>query len=247
MCKRCCVGLILLLILAVPALATEEVDLELVLLADSSGSIDAGELQLQREGYADGLSHPQVLNAIAKGARGRIAVTYVEWADALHQDVLVPWMIIDGPESASRFAAALKDRPRLAWGSNAIGAAIAKGQSLIESNAFEGERKVIDFSGDSANNWHGIPVATARAAALAAGIVINGLAITCRELSCSGRPMRYDLEDAFARTIIGGPGSFVVTADGKTSFEEAVRRKLVLEIAMPAVRFAASTEAGTGR
>jgi hypothetical protein len=236
MLKRSLVGLIAYLIIAGASFAAEEVDLELVLLADSSGSIDADELQLQREGYADALRHPQVLNAIAKGARGRIAVTYVEWADALHQNVLVPWMIIDGAQSASRFATALRDRPRLAWGANAIGAALAKAQSLIETNEFEGERRVIDFSGDSANNWNGISIAAARSAALAAGIVINGLAITCRDLGCSGRPMGYDLEDAFARTIIGGAGSFVVTADGKTSFEEAVRRKLVLEIAfLPAV------------
>ncbi|HXF53659.1 MAG TPA: DUF1194 domain-containing protein [Hyphomicrobiaceae bacterium] len=213
------------------SVALEEVDLELVLLADSSGSIDAEELQLQREGYAAAFQHPQVLGAIGRGARGRIAVTYVEWADAAHQSVLVPWMVIDGAQSAARFAEALKGHPRLAWGSNAIGAAIAKAQQLIEGNAFEGDRKVIDFSGDSANNWHGISIAAARAAALSAGMVINGLAITCRERGCSGRPRYYDLEDAFARTIIGGPGSFVLTADGKTSFEEAVRRKLVLEIA----------------
>jgi hypothetical protein len=232
MLKACLAGLLMLLTIPGAALATEEVDLELVLLADSSGSIDADELQLQRDGYAEALQHPQVLNAIAKGARGRIAVAYVEWADAAHQNVLVPWMIIDGAQSASRFAAALERQPRLAWGSNAIGAAIAAAQHLIETNAFEGDRKVIDFSGDSANNWHGISIAAARSSALAAGMVINGLAITCRNLGCSGRPMYYDLEDAFARTIIGGPGSFVVTADGKTSFEEAVRRKLVLEIAM---------------
>jgi hypothetical protein len=232
MLKGYLAGLFMLLVVPGAALATEEVDLELVLLADSSGSIDADELQLQRDGYAEALQHPQVLNAIAKGARGRIAVTYVEWADAVHQNVLVPWMIIDGAQSASRFAAALKGQPRLAWGSNAIGAALAKAQQLIETNGFDGDRKVIDFSGDSANNWHGISIAAARSSALAGGMVINGLAITCRNLGCSGRPMSYDLEDAFARTIIGGPGSFVVTADGKTSFEEAVRRKLVLEIAM---------------
>jgi hypothetical protein len=232
MLKHCLAGLAMLLAASGTALAVEEVDVEIVLLADSSGSIDPDELQLQRDGYADALRHPLVLSAIARGARGRIAVTYVEWADALHQNVLVPWMVIDGAESAGRFAATLKGQPRLAWGSNAIGAAIAKAQSLIEANAYEGDRKVIDFSGDSVNNWHGMPIEPARAAALRAGIVINGLAITCRELGCSGRPMGYNLEDAFARTIIGGPGSFVVTADGKTSFEEAVRRKLVLEIAL---------------
>jgi hypothetical protein len=76
-----------------------------------------------------------------------------------------------------------------------------------------------------------MPVAEARAAALAAGIVINGLAILCRAAECSGRPVDYDLEQAFADTIIGGPASFVVTADRDDRFAEAVRRKLLLEIA----------------
>ena len=74
----------------------------------------------------------------------------------------------------------------------------------------------------------------ARAHALAAGIVINGLAILCREC-ISGRPVRYDLELAFEQLIVGGPGSFVVTADGSRSFAQAVRRKLILEIAQAPV------------
>ncbi len=68
-----------------------------------------------------------------------------------------------------------------------------------------------------------------RAAALAAGIVINGLAFLCDD--CSGRPVDGDLEGAFAALITGGPGSFVITADGDGRFAEAVRRKLLLEIA----------------
>ena len=76
-----------------------------------------------------------------------------------------------------------------------------------------------------------VPIAVARAAALSAGIVINGLAVLCRSRDCSGRPVDYDLEAAFAALIVGGPGHFVVTADGPQSFARAVRRKLVLEIA----------------
>jgi hypothetical protein len=92
---------------------------------------------------------------------------------------------------------------------------------------------VIDLSGDSANSWSGLSIAEARASALSAEIVINGLAILCRH--CSGRPVRYDLEAAFAERIIGGPGSFVISATGAEHFADAVRKKLVLEIAgMPA-------------
>ena len=87
---------------------------------------------------------------------------------------------------------------------------------------------VFDLSADSGNNWNGPDISTARAEVLAAGITINGLAILCRH--CSGRPVSYDLEAAFADRIIGGPGAFLVTAENADNFAAAVRRKLVLEI-----------------
>ena len=211
------------------AAAAERVDVELVLLADATGSIDDVEIRLQRQGYAAALADPEVLAAVAQGFEQRIAVTFGEWAALGSLEIIVPWTIIDGPESATAFGATLLAAPRRAYGRNAIGSAIAFGQALIEGNAIDGHRKVIDLSADSASSWSGVPIAEARAAALAADIVINGLAIACRD--CSGRPVGYDLELAFAERIIGGPASFVVTADGDTSFAEAVRRKLILEIA----------------
>ena len=213
-----------------PLAAAERVDLELVLLADASRSIDDGEIRHQRRGYATALTHPEVLAAIAGGYEQRIAVTYVEWGDETSQDVVVPWRIIEGAESAAAFVKELHEAPRLASGPNAIGSALAAAHLLIESNDFEGTRKVIDFSGDSAWTGGGVPVMEARAAIFADDIVINGLAILCRDC-ISGRPVDYDLEGAFASFIVGGPGSFVVTADSDTKFAEAVRRKLLLEIA----------------
>jgi hypothetical protein len=209
--------------------AAQSVDLELVLLADASRSIDDGEILLQRQGYAAAITHPQVLGAIEQGFDQRIAVTYVEWGDARSQDVVVPWTIIDGKDSAAAFAETLMERPRRAFGPNAIGSAITVAQALIEGNDLEGYRKVIDLSADSISSWDGISLAEARQSALAADIVINGLAVLCR--SCSGRPNSYDLEAAFAERIIGGPASFVVTAENEGQFAEAVRRKLLLEIA----------------
>jgi hypothetical protein len=214
---------------AAPVAANERVDLELVLLADASRSIDDTEILLQRKGYASALVHPDVLSAIANGFERRIAVTYVEWGGVDSQAIVAPWTIIDGPAAAAAFGERLLSQPRLATGPNAIGNALAVAHGLIEANAIDGTRKVIDFSGDSAYSFGGIPIAEARGAALAAGIVINGLAILCR--TCSGRPGEYDLESSFALQIIGGPGSFVVTADRDQSFATAVRRKLVLEIA----------------
>ncbi len=216
--------------LALPASA-EEVDVELVLLADVTGSIDAAEAAFQRQGYAQAITDPRVLDAIASTLTGRVAITYVEWAAADAQDVVVPWTVIDGPAAAQGFAEDLLAAPRLAFGRNAIGAALAKGTELIETNSLDGLRKVIDFSGDSANNRNGPPVAPARQAALDAGITINGLAILCRGCSGPASGSGGDLVERFEREIIGGPGAFVIAAESAETFAEAVRRKLILEIA----------------
>ena len=146
--------------LATP-LHAQEVDLELVLLADASGSIDQAEIDFQRQGYAQAITHPDVLYAISSTLAGSIAVTYVEWA--ANQAVVVDWTVIATPEDAEAFAANLLTPPRLASGRNAIGAALLEGKRLIEENDITGLRRVIDFSGDSANNWSGPSIADARA------------------------------------------------------------------------------------
>jgi hypothetical protein len=215
--------------IAVKPQAQTDVSLELVLLADATGSIDNDEIRFQRAGYAAAITDPAVVDAIVNSGYGNIALTYVEWADYSSQDVIVPWTLISSAESAEAFGNALLLPPRRAFGRNAIGAALLAGKRLIETNNYQGLRAVIDLSADSANNWNGPSIADGRTAVLDAGITINGLAVLCR--SCSGQPISYDLEQAFRDLIIGGPGAFVVTAENSETFATAVRRKLILEIA----------------
>lgn len=230
--RRIFLWLLLALLLPLPAKAQQQtVDLELVLLSDASGSIDPAEIAFQREGYATAFTDAEVLQAMTGGWHGKIAVAFVEWGDFLHQDVVVPWTAIAGATDAQAFATALRAAPRRAFGSNAIGSALQAGYELIEGNDFRGLRRVIDFSGDSAYNFNGLDIEPVRAQIIAASITINGLAILCRAEACSGRPVSYDLERAFEDLITGGPGSFVVKADGRESFAAAVKRKLILEIA----------------
>ena len=220
------------LALATPAASKTEVALELVLLADATGSIDEAEIRFQREGYVEALTHPDVLDAIR--FTGPVAMIYVEWGDQDSQDVVADWTVVEDAATAQAFAEDLLTSPRRAYGRNAIGAALLFGKTLIEQNDYSGARRVIDLSADSANNWNGPSIEEAREAVLAAGMTINGLAVLCR--NCSGRPVSYDLEEAFERDIIGGPGAFVVTADSAATFADAVRRKLILELAgSPAV------------
>lgn len=211
-------------LLAAPALA-QDTDLELVLLADSSGSISPDELMFQREGYAQAMTDPAVLAAIANTAYGEIAVTYMEWA--AHQGQVVKWMRIRDAEDAQEFADQLLTTPRMAFGRNAIGSALLEAARQIEANDIDGWRKVIDFSGDSAGNWSGPPIEESRDAVLAKGITINALPILRPD--DPGRA-QGGLEAIYEQRIIGGLGAFVVTAEDRASFAEAVKRKLILEI-----------------
>lgn len=213
-----------LLSLAGPAFA-QDTDLELVLLADASGSIDQSEIDFQREGYSQAITDPEVLAAIANTAYGSIVVTYVEWA--ANQAVVADWTLIDGPDSAVLFAAELLNKPRQAYGRNAIGAALLEGLRLMETNDFDGWRRVIDFSGDSVGNFSGPSIAEARATVLAAGVTINALPILRPD--DPGRA-QGGLEAQYEAQIIGGVGAFVVTVENRASFAEAVKRKLILEI-----------------
>ena len=205
------------------------VDLELVLAADGSGSIDDQELRLQREGYAAAITHANVLAAIAAGGTGRIAVAYVEWGGADSQHTIVDWTVIDGPASAAAFAAELRSRPRAARGWNSISGAIDYSAGLIRSNAFEGARKVIDVSGDGPQRG-GRPVEAARDEAVLNGITINALVLRSPGGGYPG-PGGMPLADHYTLSVIGGFGAFVMTADRGESFRNAILAKMIREIA----------------
>lgn len=224
------------------AQAEERVDLELVLAADGSGSIDDAELALQREGYARAVRNPRVLEALTGGIYGKSVIAYVEWGSAESQHTIVDWTVIDSPEAAAAFGRALVEAPRQAWGYNSISNAIAYSHNLLESNPFRGLRRVIDISAD-AGNIGGMPLYLARQNAVDSGITINGLAIS---RPGSTRPLRAtSLEAEFRDQIIGGAGAFVVTVDETTSFEQAVLKKMILEVAGRAhVDLAAYPDAG---
>jgi hypothetical protein len=199
-----------------------EVDLELVLMADGSGSIDVSEFALQRRGYARALRDPRVAAAIRSGYLGRIALAYVEWSGpALHVPV-VPWTVIEGETGLAAFAEILGNHPReLYGGGTALGNAILYGVKSIEDNVFDGRRKVIDLSGDGPDR-NGLPAAVGRDAAVARNITVNGLAIL---------DFNPWLADFFRDNVIGGHGAFVIPAADFNAFETAIRVKLIREIA----------------
>jgi hypothetical protein len=212
-----------------PATAGEAVDLELVLAVDVSGSVDPEEARLQREGYLRALNDPGVIKAIEGAPLGRIAATYVEWAGVGHYKVVVDWRIIDGAASAKAFADALRQAPIERAHRTSISDAILFSLPHFDANDFDGTRRIIDISGDGANNYGKI-VSEARDIAVAAGVTINGLPILSGQAN-SFYPTTPDLDLYFRDCVIGGPGAFYVVANGFEDFARAVRRKLILEVA----------------
>ena len=219
------------------AAQVQEVDLELLLGVDVSGSIDEFEALLQREGYIAAFRHPMVVKAIRGGMLGRIAVAYIEWAGFGHKKVIVGWTLIHDKASADAFAASLTTEPPETARRTAIAEAIQFAVPYFDANDYAGLRRVFDISGDGPNNW-GDPVDAARDAAVSKGVIINGLPIMNDRFSLSGRSPMADLDLYYKKCVIGGPGAFIVVARNFKDFASAVRRKLILEIAGLAPRVA---------
>ena len=225
-------ALLLTLIAPLPAAAqTEllEVDVELFLAVDVSRSMSPYELEIQRRGYAAALGSDEVMGAIEGGLIGQIAVTYVEWAGAGSQTVIVPWTLISTPDEARAVAETLTAYFSGGMRRTSISEALIYATEAFDLNTFKGLRRVIDISGDGPNN-QGRPVLDARARATERGIVINGLPLMTQD-EFSSRWGIPDLDVYYRECVIGGPGAFVIPVLTWDQFAEAVRRKLVLEIA----------------
>ena len=190
------------------------------------------ELEIQRAGYASALTHDLVLRAIAEGVYGQIAVTYFEWAGSTSQHIIVPWTIIANREDAERVAQRLSAQPPNSARRTSISGALEFGSDLFAESQFEGLKRVIDISGDGPNN-QGPPVDYTRDQVTAQRITINGLPL----MTNSGFTSAYDvsnLDRYYADCVIGGPGAFMLPVNDWSQFPEAIRRKLVLELAGPA-------------
>lgn len=203
------------------------VDLELVLAVDISFSVSMGEQDVQRRGYAAAFRDPALVRAITSGMTGRIGVVYLEWAGP---DVLLeitPWTLIDGPEAAARFADALEAAAPHRGGRTSISAAFDKAGALFADSPFESWRRVLDISGDGPNNA-GAPVRRARDGLVALGVVVNGLPLVG---AAGDGAALVDIEAYYRDCVIGGPGAFYLTVDHWRDFDDAIKRKLILEIA----------------
>jgi uncharacterized protein DUF1194 len=204
------------------ALAAAPVSVQVVLAVDVSGSVSQDRFELQREGYVAAFRSPAVLQAIRSTSTGSIAVAMLQWTGPALHVVAADWTAIDDAASAERFAEAIERAPRaLFGGGTSISGAIDYARQVIAASPYQGQRLVIDVSGDGANN-RGRAAEDARDEAVQAGMVINGLPILTLE---------PELDAYYRQSVIGGPGAFVIAVKSYEEFAEAVRSKLVTEIA----------------
>ena len=209
--------------------AASTVDVELIIAVDVSYSMDLDELAIQREGYAQAIVSKEFLQALKSLPNGKISVTYFEWAASSDQKIIIPWRLIDGPETADAVSNEIMKTPVRRASRTSISGAIYFAMPLFDEDPYHGMRRVIDISGDGPNN-NGAPVTGARDEALSKGIVINGLPIMVKEPSYSTMDID-NLDYYYEDCVIGGPGSFVVPIKDREKFKEAIRTKLLLEVA----------------
>ena len=216
-----------------PAAANKQtvpsVDVELIIAVDVSYSMDLDELAVQREGYAQAIVSKEFLQALGSGPTNKISVTYFEWSASSDQKIIIPWRVIDGPEAADAVAYEIMNKPVRRGSRTSISGAILFAIPLFDEDPYQGLRRVIDISGDGPNN-NGPPVTPTRDEALGRGIVINGLPIMVREPSYSTTDID-NLDWYYEDCVIGGPGSFVVPIKERERFKEAIRSKLIQEVA----------------
>jgi len=211
------------------ARADDPVDVALVMAIDVSRSIDEDEARLQREGYRAAVTDTRVVEAIRGGMIGSIALCYLEWAGIEFQRVVIPWTRISTQREAEAWAEVLANAPRTSLSWTSISGGIEASRRQLAECPHEATRKVIDVSGDGVNN-SGPPAEQARDRAVAEGITINGLPIL-NDRPTFGRPPPLPLDQYYRESVIGGPGAFVIAAEDFEAFDNAVRRKLIREVA----------------
>lgn len=231
-------SIILLIILGAVATTvkaqSEEVDLELVLAMDASGSVSEKEYLLQLRGTAAAFRDLEIIEAIQAGPTGRIAIALMLWSDAAFPKQKSPWFVLKDQTSISQFAGFVEgfqvgENNSVSLGSGGgtgIGSGVQEALKMIAGNGHTGLRKVIDVSGDGIETEFdfskGIMIRDAKLLAGLQNVTINGLPILGGDSP--------NLDTYYQSEVISGPGAFIVVADGFDDFGRAIRQKLLREI-----------------
>lgn len=216
---------------------TQSVAVELVLALDSSNSITDREFDLQLSGLAEAFRDAEVIAAIERAGSGKggVALAVFHWSNAQHQSLTVPWRRLATAADCLDLAQVLLKAERRIKGGTVISAALDFAVDLIEANAFEGAKKIVDISGDGPDLHIG-SIRKARDRAVVRGITVNALAII---------DDRENLPRYYKGNLIGGAGAFVTTANHFGDYPAAIKRKLLRELGpLPLARFEGQQQAG---
>jgi Protein of unknown function (DUF1194) len=204
------------------------VNTELSLLVDVSPSVSSAEYAVQMQGYRDAFVTLSPL--FGTGEFGSVAINLIQWAGANQQEQSIPWALVNDQASALQFADVIGaiGRPR-GFSGTAPGSAIQFATPLFSSNDYEGQRWVIDVSGDASANA-GVSTSLARDNALAAGVsVVNGLPVNLRS---SRNNAKSALDIWYENNVQGGVGSFTIPANGFEDVGRALEQKLRRELTL---------------
>lgn len=203
------------------AVDRQAVALELVLALDSSASVDAKEFKLQLRGLARAFRDRDVSTAIAHLAPLGVAVAVIQWGGAGETRLIIPFTVLNSKAEAIAFGLRIAhSRRRIRATDTSITTAIQDGQKLLEDNQFDGQRRVIDISGDGRDN-SGLDIERARQSANRARITVNGLPIAADENSVT----QY-----YREHVIVGADSFVEPALDFEDYARAIKAKLLREL-----------------
>jgi hypothetical protein len=213
----------LLCLAAAPANAQEKmpVAIELVLALDCSASVDGGEFDLQLQGLAQAFRDPEIAAAIDRLKPFGAAVAVIQWGGPGETRIVLPFTHLENGRDAKAFGFRAGLMPRwMRASSTSIATAIADGTTLIAQNGFDGQRLIIDVSGDGRHNGNA-NLDAARELARQAAITVNGLAIEAEDGS---------LRDYYRERVIIGADSFVEPARDFEDFTRVIREKLLREL-----------------
>ena len=199
------------------------VDTALVVSVDVSNSVDAHRYKLQMEGIASALEDPEVLKAILNGPNASILFSMVTWADRPRQ--VIGWERISSPAEAAAVAGKVRRLPRQTGEFTCVSSMLRsisdKVVSQIPAKPF---RTIVDVSGDGRENCNpDEEPAAVRDELAASGVTVNGLPILEGDEGDT-------LEQWYRENVMGGPGSFVLPANGFDDFGRAIRQKFIMEI-----------------
>ena len=238
----------LVLSVARAAEPTDEVDTALIVAVDVSNSVNDARYKLQMEGIAQALEDPSVIRAIVGGAKGGILFSMITWAD--QSKVNVPWTHITNEQEAKAAAMRVRALPRQGGEFTCMSRMMRfVSDKIVPQIPAKAAKVVLDVSGDGRDNCNEPePVEQVRDELVSYGVTVNGLPIlegnegegegpggvpTQSYLPApagKGESGNTPLEDWYRDHVKGGPGSFVLPANGYADFGRAIRQKFVLEV-----------------